>query len=131
MVLMMRNFNIFGVHWKIGLLGGRSWKTNIWWGIGQFVEVGLARKRGVVFSRGWGGDTPMSTMIIFSNLELSRIDLPKLKSSILMEIVTIPVGKVDEFYFYMYHFIKAWLFEKISFELVYLFHIVLKALVSY
>ena len=40
-------------------------------------------------------DTPMTTTIIFSHLDLSRIDLPKLNSSILREIVTIPVGKVD------------------------------------
>ena len=45
-----------------------------------------------------------------------------------MEIVTIPVGQVDEFYFYMHYPIKAWLSEKIIFELVYLFHIVLKSL---
>ena len=38
-----------------------------------------------------------------------------------MEIATIPVGQVDEFYFYMHLPIKAWLFEKIIFELVYLF----------
>ena len=69
--------------------------------------------------------------IILSHLELLRIDLPKLTSSILMEIVTIPVVLVDEFYFYMHHPIKAWLFEKVIFELVYLFHIVLKSLVSY
>ena len=43
----------------------------------------------------------MPTMIILTHFELSRIDLPKLNSSILMEIVTIPVGQVDEFYFYM------------------------------
>ena len=48
-----------------------------------------------------------------------------------MEIVTIPVGQVDEFYFYMHYPIKAWLFEKNIFELIYLFHIVLKSLVSY
>ena len=41
------------------------------------------------------------------HLELSRIDLPKLNSNILMEIVTIPVGQVDEFYFYMHYHIKA------------------------
>ena len=29
MVLRMKNFNIFGVHWKIQLLGVGSWKTNI------------------------------------------------------------------------------------------------------
>ena len=43
-----------------------------------------------------------------------------------MEIVTIPVVLVHEFYFYMHHPIKTWIFEKIIFELVYLFHIVLK-----
>ena len=48
-----------------------------------------------------------------------------------MDIVTIPVGQVDEFYIYMHYPIKAWLFEKIIFELIYLFHIVLKSLASY
>ena len=48
-----------------------------------------------------------------------------------MEIVTIPGVQVDEFYFYMHHSIKAWIFEKLIFELVYLFDIVLKSLVSY
>ena len=47
---------------------------------------------------------------------LSKIDLPKLTSSILMEIVTIPVVLVDEFYFQMHQFIKALLFEKVIFE---------------
>ena len=73
----------------------------------------------------------MPIMIILSHLELSIIDLPKLNSSILMEIVTIHVGQVDEFYFYMHYLIKAWLFEKIILELVYLFHIVLQSLESY
>ena len=59
--------------------------------------------------------------LTLSHLELLRIDLPKLTSSILMEIVTIPVVLVDEFYFYMYHPIKAWLVEKFIFELVYLY----------
>ena len=71
----------------------------------------------------------MPTMIILSDLELSRIDLPKLNSSLLMKMVTVPAGQVDEFY--MRCPIKTWLFEKIIFELVYLFHIVLKSLVSY
>ena len=48
-----------------------------------------------------------------------------------MEIVAVSVALVDEFYFYMDHPIKAWLFEKIIFELVYFFHIVLKSLISY
>ena len=80
---------------------------------------------------GAGIDTPMPNMIILSYLELLRIGLPKLNSSILMEIVTIPVGQVDEFYFYMHYPIKTWLFEKVIFELIYLFHIVFKSLVSY
>ena len=102
-------------------------------GLGQFVclREGLVRKKEVVFLRVGGIDTPMPTMIILSHLVLSRIDLTKLNSSILMEIVTVPVGQVDEFHFYMHYPIKAWLFEKIIFELVYLFHLVLKSLVSY
>ena len=86
----------------------------------------MARKRG-----GGAVDTLMPAMIILSHLKLSRIDLPRLNSSNLMEIVTIPVGQVDEFYFYMHYPIKAWLFEKIIFELVYLFHIALESIVSY
>ena len=49
-------------------------------------------KEGVVFFR--VVDTPMPTMIILSHLKLLRKDLPKLNSSILMEIVTIPIGQV-------------------------------------
>ena len=55
----------------------------------------------------------------------------KIKFKILMETVTVPVVLVDEFCFYMHRPIKAWLFEKVIFELVYLFHIVIKSLVSY
>ena len=52
-------------------------------------------------------------LLISSHFELSRIELPKLTSSILMEIVTILVVLVDQFYFYMHHQpIKPWLFEK-------------------
>ena len=71
------------------------------------------------------------TFNFLSHKDLLRIDLPKLTSSILMEIVTISVVLVDEFYFYMHHPIKTWIFEKLIFELVYLFHIVLKSLASY
>ena len=76
-------------------------------------------KRGAWQERGYGVfeggiNTPMLTMIIWYYLKLSRIELPKLNSSILMKIVTIPVGQVDEFYFYMHYPIKAWLFEKLS-----------------
>ena len=52
-------------------------------------------------------------LFVLSHLELSRIELPKLTSSILMEIVTIPVVLVDQFYFYMQQSIKAWLFKNI------------------
>ena len=138
MVLRTKNFNILGVQWKIQLLGG-DLEKQIYrgrlpkkgggaWAVCWF-KGGLNKKeRGGVFE---GVDTPMPTMIILSHLELSRIGLPKLNSSILTEIVTIPVGQVDEFYFYMYYPIKAWLFEKIIFKLIYLFQIVLKLLVSY
>ena len=71
------------------------------------------------------------TFNYFVPFGVSRIDLPKLTSSILMKIVTIPVALVDEFYFCMHHPIKTWLSEKIIFDLVYLFHIVLKSLVFY
>ena len=54
-------------------------------------------------------------LLISSHFELSRIELPKLTSSILMEIVTILVVLVDQFYFYMHQPIKPWLFEKIIF----------------
>ena len=42
-----------------------------------------------------------------SHLELYRIDLSKLTSSILMEVVAIPIVLVGESYFYMHHPIKA------------------------
>ena len=141
MVLRTKNFNILGIHWKIWLTFRGDLEKPIYRGrlpkegggeLGQFADLkwGLARKRGWCFWRG-GVDNPMSTMIILSHLELSRIDLLKLNSSFLIEIVTIPVGQVDEFYLYMLYRIKAWLFEKIIFELVYLFHIVLKSLLSH
>ena len=76
--------------------------------------------------------------LILFHFELSRIDLPKLTSSILMEIMAIPVVLVDQFYFFIHQPMKAWLFDKIIFELDYdcaslslHFHIVLKSLVSY
>ena len=51
--------------------------------------------------------------LILPHFVLSRIELSKLTSSILMEIVTIPVVLVDQFYFYMHHQpIKPWFFEK-------------------
>ena len=41
--------------------------------------------------------------------------------SIFMEIVTILIVLVDQFYFNMHQPIKIWLFEKITFELVFIF----------
>ena len=66
MVFRMKNFNIFGVHWKIWLLrGGGSQKANIeGGGLGLFADLrggGLGKKEGVVFLRG-GVETPMHTM---------------------------------------------------------------------
>ena len=61
---MMKNFNIFEVHWKIQFLGGGgggSQKNNIEegglpkrgaWTVWRF-KRGLARKRGGVFKGGW------------------------------------------------------------------------------
>ena len=55
-------------------------------------------------------------LLILSQLDLSRIELPKLASSVLMKIVTIPAALVNQFYFYMHQPVKAWLFEKIILE---------------
>ena len=61
MVLRIKNFNIFGAHWKIGLLTGCSRKINIEGGrlpkragLGLFANLrgGLGKKEGVVFLRG-------------------------------------------------------------------------------
>ena len=113
--------------WYFGIV--RIWpmyhslEMRIW-----FLIIFLHLKKSLTLFQMWVFGQPS---IILSHMELSRIDLPKLTSSIFMEIVTIPVVLVDEFYFYMHHPIKAWLFEKIIFELVYLVHIVLKSLVCY
>ena len=47
------------------------------------------------------------TSLILSHLELLRIELPKLTSSILIEILTIQVLLVDQFYFYVHQPIKV------------------------
>ena len=65
MGLGMENFNISGVHWKIRLLGGSSWKTNIEGGglskkggLGQFADLIWAwqERGGGVFEGGWYPD---------------------------------------------------------------------------
>ena len=112
----------FLIFWNsINLPMYHSLETRIWFRI-----IFLPVKKSLALFQIWVFCQPS---IILSHLELSRIDLPKLTSSILMEIVTIPVVLVDEFY--MHHPVKAWLFEKIIFELVYLFHIALKSRVSF
>ena len=126
MVLWTKNFNIFGVHWKIRLFGGilknqyiggdclkRGGDWTVCWFKGSWQE-----RRGWC-SWGEGGIWyPNAHYDYFAHLELSRIDLPKLNSSILMAIVTIPVGQVDEFYFYMlfkgFAFWKNYLWTSLS-----------------
>ena len=83
-------------------------------GLGQFIDLRGAwgERGGGVFE--WGADFPMPTMITLSHLELSRIDLPELNSSILMKIVTIPVSQVDEFYFYTHYPIRLGFLKKLS-----------------
>ena len=98
-------------------------ETTIW-----FLIIFLPLKKSLTLFHTWVFLLTFNYFIPFGVIE-NR--LTKLTSSILMIIVTVPVVLVDEFYIYMYHPIKAWLFEKILFELVYLFHIVLKSLVSY
>ena len=73
-------------------------------------------------------------LLILSHLELLRIDLRKLTSSILMEIVTSPVALVAWWILFLYApphkglaFWKNYLWASLSLH----FHIVLKSLVSY
>ena len=86
-------------------IGGDWLKRGGAWKVCGFKGRFNKKKGGGAFEE--GVDTPMPTMIILSHLELPKIGLPKLNSSILMEIVTIPVGQVDEFNFYMHYPIKA------------------------
>ena len=82
-----------------------SLETKIW-----FLIILLHFKESLTLFQTWVFCWPS---IILLHLELPRIDLPKLTSRILKEIVTIPVALVDEFCFYMHHPIKVCLFEKI------------------
>ena len=77
-----------------------SLETRIW-----FLIIFLPLKESLTLFQIWIFCWPL---IILSHLELLKIDLSKLTSSILMEIVTIPLALVDEFYFYKHHPIKAW-----------------------
>ena len=58
-------------------------------------------------------------LLMLPHMELLRIELLKLTSSILMEIVSVPIVLVDQFYFYMHQPIKASFFQKVIFELDY------------
>ena len=51
------------------------------------------------------------TFNYFVAFEIIENNFPKLTSSILMEVVTIPVILVDDLYFYMHHLIKALPFQ--------------------
>ena len=71
MRLKMKDFDVLGVHWKIGLLGGwSSQKSNIEGGIawkggpGQFADLGGGawQERGGWCFWGGGAHTPMHTM---------------------------------------------------------------------
>ena len=68
----MKNFNIFGVHWKIQVLGWVEFTKNQYkgwdyleigvWTVCKFKGGDLASKRGVMFFLGEGVDTLMHTM---------------------------------------------------------------------
>ena len=95
----------FLIFWNsINLPMYHSLETRIWFRI-----IFLPVKKSLALFQIWVFCQPS---IILSNLELSRINLPKL-TSILMEIVTIPVVLVDEFCFNMHRPIKAFL-KKLS-----------------
>ena len=100
-------FDIFWAKYKFGLCI-KTWRR----------EFGFLRLS--FTSQGESHSVPdriffATLLLILSHFELSRIELPKLTSSILMEIVTIIVALVDQFYFYMHQPIKPWLFEKTIF----------------
>ena len=89
--------------------------------VSNFGEEGVVVYNYVFTSQRESNSVPnrdfFATLFLISfHFLLSRIELPKLTSSILMEIVTILVVLVDQFYFYMHHQpIKRWFFEKIIF----------------
>ena len=56
------------------------------------------------------------TFIYFVPFGFTENRVTKINLSILMEIVTIPVVRVDQYYFYMHQAIKVWLFQKIIFD---------------
>ena len=98
-------------------------ETTIW-----FLIIFFPLKKSLTLFHIWGFLLTFNYFIPFGVME-NRFT--KITSSILMKIVTVTVVLVHEFYFYMYHPIKSWLFEKILFDLVYLFHIFIKSLVFY
>ena len=110
MVLIIKNSNIFGVHWKIWHLEGdekpiyRERLLKKWGWLGQIIDL---RKRGWYLWM-WGRDTPMPTVIILPHLELSRIDLPKLMKWEIRSFLE-PKGSLkDDIY---------WLLKRSCFEL--------------
>ena len=103
----------------------RRLETRIW-----FLSIFLPLKESLTLFQIWFFLLTFNYFFPFGVIENLSI-YRKLTSSILMEIANIPVVLVDKFYFCMRHPIKAWLFEKIIFQLVYLFYIVLKPLMFY
>ena len=87
-----------------------SLETTIW-----FLIIFLRLKKSLTLFHIWVFLLTFNCFISFGVIE-NRFT--KLTSSILMKIVTVPVVLVDEFYFYMYHPTKTWLFEKTLFELI-------------
>ena len=68
--------------------------------------------------------------LILSDLELSRIELPKLTPSILMEVFIILFALIDQFYFYMPEPLRLDFLHSLSLSKMHVY-IVLKSLVSY
>ena len=52
--------------------------------------------------------------LVFYHLELLRTRLPKLTPSIPMEVLTIAIVLIDQFFIHIHQPIKAWLFAKKS-----------------
>ena len=101
-------FDIFWAKYKFGLCN-KTWRR----GCGYLhLSFYLSKRVSLCSRQGFFA----TLQLISSHFVLSRIELLKLPSSILMEVATILVVLVDQFYFHMYHQpIKPWLFEKIIF----------------
>ena len=96
-------FDIFWVKYKFGLY------IKTWRKMCGCLQLSFQLSKSLCSRQGFFA----TVLLISSHFVISRIELPKLTSSILLEIVTILVVLVNQFYFYMHHQpIKPWLFEK-------------------